>query len=59
MGESQRYGYADLCSASRDGSEELRWVHITISNGHLPATLWVEFKFAVDHDLLVAIRYCV
>ena len=55
--ELQRYGYADLCSASPD--EELRWVHITIANGHLPTTSSVTVEFAVDHDLMVAIRYCV
>ena len=48
----QRYGYADLCSASRD--EELRWVHITIPDGYLTTTSTVEF--AVDHDLMVATR---
>jgi len=52
-GGLQRYGYMDLCSASRD--EELRWVHITISNGQLPTTWTVGF--AVDHDLMIAIRY--
>jgi len=38
--ELQRYGYADLCSASRD--EELRWVHVTMDphpiTGH--RSLW-------------------
>src|SRR6267142_1595774 len=57
MGGLQRYGYADLCSASPD--EELRWVHITIANGHLPTTSTATVGFAVDHDLMVAIRYCV
>ena len=56
-GGSPRYGYADLCSASRD--EELRWVHITIANRHLPTASTVTVEFAVDHDLMVAIRYCV
>jgi hypothetical protein len=53
----QRYGYADLCSVSR--GEELRWVHITIADGHLPTTSTVTVEFAVDHDLMVAMRYCV
>jgi hypothetical protein len=57
MGGLQRYGYADLCSASR--GEELRWVHITIADGHLPIASTVTVEFAVDHDLMVAIRYCV
>jgi hypothetical protein len=60
----RRYGYVDLCSASRD--EELRWVHITMADtgGLLPtgttATTSIStVEFAVDHDLMVAIRYCV
>ena len=57
MGGLQRYGYADLCSASR--GEELRWVHITIADGHLPIASTVTVEFAVDHDLMVAMRYCV
>jgi hypothetical protein len=53
----QRYGYADLSSASQ--GEELRWVHITIANGYLPITSTVVVEFAVDHDLMIAMRYCV
>ena len=43
---SQLYGYADLCSASRD--EELHWVHITMVDDHILPTSTVTF--AVDHD---------
>jgi hypothetical protein len=50
---TQRYGYADLCSASRD--EELRWVHITMVNPLSTSRV----TFAVDHDLIVATGYCV
>ena len=52
-----RYGYTDLYSADRN--EELRWVHLTIASigesQHLVSTV----VFAVDHDLVIAMRFCV
>ena len=45
-----RYGYTDLCSAAR--GDKLRWVHITMDNSLFPTSV----AFAVDHDLMVAIR---
>lgn len=50
-----RYGYADLFSATTD--EELCWVHITMDGDHLD--LSTETTFAVDHDLMITIRYCI
>jgi hypothetical protein len=54
-GTALRYAYTDLCSATRN--EDLSWVHITLHNIHLP--LPSKVVFAVDHDLVVAIRFCV
>lgn len=48
-----QYGYTDLCSAARN--EEVPWVHITMTNTHLPLPSYVVF--AVDHNLVVAVRY--
>jgi hypothetical protein len=45
-----QYGYIDLCSAT--WNEEVRWTNITVDSSHFPA-------FAVDHDLVIAIRFCV
>jgi hypothetical protein len=57
QGGDLRYGYTDLCSADRN--EELRWVHLTIASigesRHLVSTV----VFAVDHDLVIAMRFCV
>jgi hypothetical protein len=50
-----RYGYTDLCSASRN--EEVPWVHIAVNDIRLP--LPSKVVFAVDHDLMVATRFCV
>ena len=51
-----RYGYTDLYSADRN--KELLWVHLTIAsigeNQHLVSTV----VFAVDHDLVIAMRFC-
>ncbi|KAH9984431.1 hypothetical protein BJV77DRAFT_184479 [Russula vinacea] len=47
-----RYGYTDLCSAVRN--EEVPWVHITMNDVPLP--LPSRVVFAVDHDLMVAMR---
>jgi hypothetical protein len=54
-GTTLRYAYTDLCSATRN--EDPSWVHITLHNIHLP--LPSKVVFAVDHDLVVAIRFCV
>ena len=53
-GTALRYGYTDLCSATQN--EGLPWVHITLYDIHLP--LPSKVVFAVDHDLVVAIRFC-
>ena len=52
-----RYGYADLCSASQD--EELHWVHIRMVDDHWHLFNTSIVTFAVDQDLMVAVRYCV
>ena len=49
-----RYGYTDLCSAVRN--EEVPWVHITMND--IPLPLPSKVVFAVDHDLMVAMRFC-
>ena len=53
-----QYEYTDLCSAARN--EDLLWVHITMrdieSISHFP---WPIVIFAVDHDLVVVVRFCV
>ncbi len=54
-GTELRYGYTDLRSATRN-NEDLSWVHITLYDIHLP--LPSKILFAVDHDLVVAIRFC-
>jgi hypothetical protein len=58
-GGLRRYGYVDLCSASASRDEELSWVHVTMADasGYLPTPSTVVV-FAVDHDLMVATRYC-
>jgi hypothetical protein len=50
-----QYGYTDLCSAERN--EELRWVHLTMGESQYSNSTTIVF--AVDHDLLVAVRFCV
>ena len=50
-----QYGYTDLCSADRN--KELRWVHLTMGESqysNLPMIV-----FAVDHDLAMAVRFCI
>jgi F-box-like len=54
-GTELRYGYVDLCSTARD--KEPNWVHIVVED--IPPPLPAELIFAVDHDLVVAIRFCV
>ena len=57
MDREQRYRYTDLFSAAQN--EELHWVDITIDDSHLPPGGLSAIKFAVDHDLVIAIRYCI
>ena len=54
-GTTLQYGYTDLCSTTRN--EDLSWVHITLYDIYLP--LPSKIVFAVDHDLVVAMRFCV
>ena len=51
--DPQQYRYTDLYSAARN--EEVRWVHITMDDGHLPRLY--NLTFAVDHNLVVASRF--
>ena len=51
----QQYGYADLCSAYQN--KELRWVHLTMGKSQFPGLTRVVF--AVDHDLVMAVRFCI
>ena len=53
MADPQQYRYTDLYSATRN--EELRWVHITTDDSHLPCPH--NFTFAVDHNLVVRSRF--
>ena len=57
MGNEQRYTYTDLSSAARN--EDLRWVHVTIDDTRLPPGGLSAIKYAVDHDLVVTIRFCI
>ena len=50
-----QYGYTDLCSSDRD--KELRWVHLTM--GKIQYSESKMIVFAVDHDLVMAVRFCV
>ena len=51
------YEYTDLCSAARN--EALRWVHITMRGTESIYTFpWPIVIFAVDHDLVVVVRFC-
>jgi len=54
-GRGLRYGYTDLCSAERN--KELRWVHLTMGERHYPHSAVIVI--AVDHDLVMAARFCV
>jgi len=54
-GRGLQYGYTDLCSADRN--KELRWVHLTMGESqylNLPMIV-----FAVDHDLVMVVRFCI
>ena len=57
MSREQRYRYTDLSSAARN--EDLRWVDITMDDSRLPPGGISAFKFAVGHDLVITIRYCI
>ena len=50
-----QYGYTDLCSAERN--KELRWVHLTMGESQYPDS--TRIVFAVDHGLVMAVRFCV
>jgi hypothetical protein len=50
-GMTLRYGYMDLCSATR--GDKLRWVHTIMDDSIIPMSV----AFAVDHDLMAAIRF--
>jgi len=54
-----RYEYTDLCSAPRN--EDLRWVHVTLCETECIPPFPCQWRviFAVDHDLVVAVRFCV
>jgi len=54
-GRGLQYGYTDLCSAERN--KELRWVHLTMGESQYPDSTVIVF--AVDHDLVMAVRFCV
>jgi len=54
-GKGLKYGYTDLCSADRN--KEVRWVHLTMGEIQYPKSTMVAF--AVDHDLVMAVRFCV
>jgi F-box domain len=47
------YGYTDLCFTSP--RKELEWVHITVDDSRFPTPSAVAF--AVDHDLVIAVRF--
>ncbi len=53
-GRGLQYGYTDLCSAERN--KELRWVHLTMGESQYPNS--TRIVFAVDHDLVMAVRFC-
>ncbi|KAH9161558.1 hypothetical protein EDB89DRAFT_715527 [Lactarius sanguifluus] len=48
-----QYGYLDLYSGSAQPNAELRWAHIPLATSR-PLS---DIVFAVDHNLVVAIRY--
>jgi len=55
-----KYQYTDLCSAARN--EDLRWVHVTMRGTESIYTSpwpWPKVVFAVDHNLMVVVRFCV
>jgi hypothetical protein len=56
-GKGLQYGYTDLCSADR--SKELRWVHLTMGEIQYPGPMKSIIEFAVDHDLVMVMRFCI
>ena len=55
-GAALQYGYTNLCSAARN--EKVPWAHITMGNTYLPSIeSRIILVFAVDHDLMVAVRF--
>jgi len=54
-GGGLRYGYTDLYSANRN--KELPWVHLSMGERQYPDSTTVVF--AVDHDLVMAVRFCI
>jgi len=50
-----QYAYTDLCAATRN--EELRWVNIRVDNSCLLSTSRAWLIFAVDHNLVVVMRF--
>ena len=57
QGRGWQYGYTDLCSAGRN--EELHWVHLMMGESQYLSSDELNIVFAVDHDLVVAVRLCV
>jgi len=57
QGRGWRYGYTDLCSAGRN--KELHWVHLMMGESQYLPSEELKIVFAVDHDLVVAVRLCV
>jgi len=53
-GKGLQYGYTDLCAADRN--KELRWDHLTMGESQYPGPAMTVF--AVDHDLVVTVRFC-
>ena len=50
-----QYSYSDLCAATRD--EELRFVNIRPDHSCVLSQSAVLFTFAVDHNLVVVMRF--
>ena len=51
----RQYSYSDLCAATRN--EELRFVHIRADNSCVLDQTTVTWTFAVDHNLVVVMRF--
>jgi hypothetical protein len=54
-GRGLQYKYMDLCSAERN--KELQWVDLPTGESQYPNSPMLVF--AVDHDLVLAVRFCV
>ena len=57
QGRGWQYGYTDLCSPGRN--KELHWVHLMMGESQYLSSGELKVVFAVDHDLVVAVRLCV